>query len=190
MTSSQPESSPAEPEEVVLHGHEDLFTFFGLNKARKRTMTVPKTFDHYVDHLHGLSNLTVSTTTPEEERTAQQKHLVRVDAKTGGEEGTCSGIPAKHTLLLPFLHNEPPPTIDIQPLSEGKFERSIAFQSGRPLGQLDMSQPVRRKKEKKSKKKKRKHRDPGSEEKAHKKRRRDGAIPAANVHANDLIDVM
>ncbi len=55
-----------------LHGHEDLFTFFGLNKKRAKYREVPETLEHYVDHLPGLSNLCTTELDP-----PSQPNLVR-----------------------------------------------------------------------------------------------------------------
>jgi hypothetical protein len=132
-----------------LHGHEDLFSFFNLNKARKKSQNIPETFDHYVDHLPGLSGLRAA-----QQEQASNTNLVRVEPVNSASGGLAGLIPAKDTRIGKFLHEEPPPTIEVMQISEKSFATALTFQHGYPLGLLDTTRPTKEKKKKKKSKRK------------------------------------
>lgn len=135
---------------VELHGHEDLLTFFDLNRAIAKHSKIPPTFEHHVDHLPGLSSLKPPP--------APSQSMVHVD---NGVAGQMSGlVAAKKTWIKPFFYmREEPPHISIPPLSKDKFERCLLFQGSKPLKLLDLTPAAATKKVKKKKKDKKRHRD-------------------------------
>ena len=139
---------------VELHGHEDLLTFFDLNRAIAKHSKIPPTFEHHVDHLPGLSSLKPPP--------PPSQSMVHVD---NGVAGQMSGlVAAKKTWIKPFYYmREEPPHIDIPPISREKFERCLLFQGTKPLKLLDLTPAVEKPKKKKKKKDKdkKRHRDGG-----------------------------
>lgn len=169
--------------ELELHGHEDLFTFFSLNKARKKyTDLADDTFEHYVDHLPGLSNLrpAAAAAAALDDLGPQnpQQPMVRVETGKGaGAGGQLAGLIAeKRTRIGQFMYNEPPAAIELRNISQQRLTAALSFQGSRPLGLLDMTQPVRAKKKKKKKKRKHKDKD-GVDERSKKKSKLEGASP-------------
>jgi hypothetical protein len=134
-----------------LHGHEDLFSFFNLNKFKKKSESIPETFDHYVDHLPGLSGLRVAH---QEQASNHLSNLVRVEPVNANGGGLSSLVPAKETRIGAFMHNEAPATLEVMQISQRAFATSLAFQNGQPLGLLDHSGPAKEKKKKKKSKRK------------------------------------
>lgn len=166
-------------------GTEDLFKWKKL--AMPNNKQTPETFEHYIKHIPGWK---FKRSEGQTRQAAGTSGLVKVDVhNSGGPSGQLSGlIAAKDTKIERFGYNDPPPHIEIRPISERVLARSFVL-TNEPLGLLDKTEQGERGHKKKKRGKKTKREGDEHKKKKKKRRRQGSSSPTDDSSLTPIISI-